>query len=292
MMSYCAEFHIMRDQPGNDLCTANRKNGAADSGERTDKAGGLMSEHQKLRHLRREKGYSLKRLAGLSGISCSHLSEIERGLKRPSIATIERLAGALKVTPSDLWPRLEPRVFPGEKLRQAREARGLKLDEVAEVAGLAPSYLAGLERGELAPSMIALQRLTEALGITVNQLMANSKAMGEKIRWVREQLGLTQAELAEGAEVSPGLVGQIEQGKIQPSLRTIERIAEALHSTPCFLITEQDDIQSFLSALPPELRKLLLDPKVQRILYLVASLNEKEMAAAFKMIRVLKEAMN
>ncbi len=40
-----------------------------------------------------------------AGISYSHLTEIENGNKSPSSATLERLAGALRVRPHDLLRR-------------------------------------------------------------------------------------------------------------------------------------------------------------------------------------------
>ncbi|WP_279236993.1 helix-turn-helix domain-containing protein [Heliorestis convoluta] len=67
-----------------------------------------------------------------------------------------------------------------------------------------------------------------------------------RLRTVREQSGLTQAELAEKAGVSPGLIGQLEQGKVQPSLRTIERISEVLGVTPCYFLVPQPSLDSLL----------------------------------------------
>ena len=47
--------------------------------------------------LRRLHGLSLEQLAGLSGLTKSYLSKVERGLSAPSIATILKLARALGV---------------------------------------------------------------------------------------------------------------------------------------------------------------------------------------------------
>lgn len=53
----------------------------------------------------------------------------------------------------------------GEKLKQAREKLGLVQAEVAEKAGMTPTYYAMIERGEANPSYEKLQKLLKALNI-------------------------------------------------------------------------------------------------------------------------------
>ncbi len=52
----------------------------------------------------------------------------------------------------------EAQYMPPQSLKAAREARGLSLDEVAELAGVKPGYVAMLERTES-----ARKRILEAL---------------------------------------------------------------------------------------------------------------------------------
>ena len=52
--------------------------------------------------------------------------------------------------------------------------------------------------------------------------------MNETIKLRRIQLNLTQQELSERSGVSQQLISQIENGKAQPSLRTITKLAEVL----------------------------------------------------------------
>jgi len=52
--------------------------------------------------------------------------------------------------------------------------------------------------------------------------------MNETIKLRRIKLGLTQQELSELSGVSQQLISQIENGKAQPSLRTITKLAEVL----------------------------------------------------------------
>lgn len=53
--------------------------------------------------LRAQKGLSLKDLSELSGLSKSHINDIENGNKSPTVNTLCRLSLALDVSPHDLF---------------------------------------------------------------------------------------------------------------------------------------------------------------------------------------------
>lgn len=55
------------------------------------------------------------------------------------------------------------------------------------------------------------------------------KKVGENIRKIRKQRGLTQEELAGLARIDPKSIIQIENGKRNPTLKTLRRIALALN---------------------------------------------------------------
>ena len=52
--------------------------------------------------------------------------------------------------------------------------------------------------------------------------------VGKNVRRLRQQKGLTQAELAFAAEIDLTYVGGIERGRRNPSLLVMARVAEAL----------------------------------------------------------------
>lgn len=58
----------------------------------------------------------------------------------------------------------------GPNLRELRLARGLTLDRLAGQSGLTRGYLSLVERGLKTPSISALLRLAEALGVNIAQL--------------------------------------------------------------------------------------------------------------------------
>ncbi len=55
---------------------------------------------ERLRQIRRNRGLTLKQVSVRSGLSISFLSDLERNQTSPSTTSIQRLANALKVSPS------------------------------------------------------------------------------------------------------------------------------------------------------------------------------------------------
>jgi transcriptional regulator with XRE-family HTH domain len=71
--------------------------------------GAAASLGARVRELRRHRGLTLKELGRDAGLSHPFLSQLERGLARPSVTSVERIARALEVPVSMLWtgPRQE-----------------------------------------------------------------------------------------------------------------------------------------------------------------------------------------
>jgi transcriptional regulator with XRE-family HTH domain len=55
-----------------------------------------------------------------------------------------------------------------------------------------------------------------------------NKKLGDKIRVLRKKKELTQEELAYRSELDYSYINQIENGKRNPSMEAVERIAKAL----------------------------------------------------------------
>ncbi|RME92826.1 MAG: XRE family transcriptional regulator [Verrucomicrobia bacterium] len=54
----------------------------------------------------------------------------------------------------------------GANVRRHRAARGWTQEQLAEAAGLDPTYISGIERGRRNPSILNVARLAKALGIS------------------------------------------------------------------------------------------------------------------------------
>lgn len=57
------------------------------------------------------------------------------------------------------------------------------------------------------------------------------KFSGHKIRVMRKELGMSIKELADAADLSTGLISQIERDLVSPSVNAMLRIVDALHTT-------------------------------------------------------------
>ena len=66
--------------------------------------------------------------------------------------------------------------------------------------------------------------------------------IGNKLLQIRKRMGLTQAEVAEAAELSERTYADIERGTVNMRIETILRICNVLHITPNEIMTEEDSI--------------------------------------------------
>jgi len=66
----------------------------------------------------------------------------------------------------------------GDRLRQAREARGWTQDEFAEHAGMSRPHVSRYECGSVIPSVKSLVKLCSELGVTADWLLGLSEEGG------------------------------------------------------------------------------------------------------------------
>lgn len=65
--------------------------------------------------------------------------------------------------------------------------------------------------------------------------------MGDRIKKRRERLNIQTNDLAKLIDVTPSLISQIERSKAFPSILTLKKIADALHTTVGELIGENEN---------------------------------------------------
>lgn len=245
-----------------------------------------------IRALREERRYTLQDLAGRAKISVSYLSEIERGSKQPSLKCIDKLALALNVSKSKIVEGgiSETGLTLGDKVRLMRNEKNMSLQDLADRADISVSYLSEIERGTVYPALSTLRKIAAELGVPPSTLMHHEPSLGRKLKALREEYGLTQAQLAGKAGVTAGLIGQLEQGKVQPSLKTLEKLAAVMGVSSCYFIMEQGAVEQLLNIMSPDLRELLMHPNVQAILNMITNLNEKELQFVIGFIQLLKQS--
>ena len=91
-------------------------------------------------------------------------------------------------------------------------------------------------------------------------LIHDLRAIGNKLYVIRKKSGLTQAEVAERADLSDRTYADIERGTVNMRVETVLRICDALHVTPDEILTQdrdspaarKDEILARLSDCPPK----------------------------------------
>lgn len=154
-----------------------------------------------------------------------------------------------------------------DRLRQARKRQGLTQEELGKKSGLSTYTIQRYEYGRLNPKKDTVAKLAAALNLGYNYTKSGEpyfytfadtvpsreyegvedfnqeqcrnaieKALedvtlsmiGEKIKTVRLQKGVSQAALAKCLGVSAAMIYQYEVGKKKPKVETLSKIAGAL----------------------------------------------------------------
>lgn len=102
----------------------------------------------------------------------------------------------------------------GTDIREARKARGLTLQQVANATKLSVGHLSEIERGIASPSVIALHDIAGAIGITVGWLFHNDEGTDPSERGIVVRADNRRSLVYESGIkdqlLSPHLHGQLE----------------------------------------------------------------------------------
>lgn len=69
-------------------------------------------------------------------------------------------------------------------------------------------------------------------------------SLGDRIKNIRKEVGYTQADLREKANISKGYLSEIENDKQEPSLKVLRRIAKALGISTSYLLSEFENYEN------------------------------------------------
>lgn len=131
---------------------------------------------KRLRALRRQHNIGGKPLSIAANLSGTAVLRIESEASVPSVDVVAKLATVLHVSPGYLAYGIEPSlpssvgesaITLAERLRQVRELRGLSLNALAKVSGVARTTIGYIEGGETSPSVATVELLARALGVSV-----------------------------------------------------------------------------------------------------------------------------
>lgn len=125
----------------------------------------------------------------------------------------------------------------GEKLRELREERNLSQKELGDkMGGITQQTIAQYEKKETVPKFETVSKIANALEINPNifysdfsqSVADDSEEIGERIKELRKSKGVSQKELAQKTGLSIGSIQGYEQGRYNPKLEAIVKIAGAL----------------------------------------------------------------
>lgn len=102
---------------------------------------------RRVREARRERGLSQEGLADRSNLSVNMVGYIERGIRAPSLETIERLGTALDVEPASLL-QFHPRdVVEESRARALKEIEGILREAPPDYIRIVSRFLKDLKKG-------------------------------------------------------------------------------------------------------------------------------------------------
>lgn len=197
----------------------------------------------KLRSVRTSRNLTLNKVSSRLGVTPSYLSEIERGNKTPSLKVLCNLSRYFDLPRNFFRDVLED---PGDEVmsfNEMMESRRKELDltrnELARSIGWPGTYVEAVESGDREVPEKFLRDLAEALQFPRFFFeFSASKAIGKKVKFFRNNEGLTQEKLAEKSELSTSLVSKIERGQVKPSLQTLVKLSKAIGVSPCCFVLQ------------------------------------------------------
>jgi transcriptional regulator with XRE-family HTH domain len=76
---------------------------------------------------------------------------------------------------AQVQPTAGPKWAFGNVLREARQAKGLSQEQLAEAAGLDRSFISLVERGIQSPNIVVLLKVADVLGVRASELIARTE---------------------------------------------------------------------------------------------------------------------
>lgn len=98
----------------------------------------------------------------------------------------------------------------GQKIRGARESRGITLDELASRTGLTKSFISQIERGKSNPSLSSLRAIVQELGIPMVGLFDNEQRSKIVVRKDKRKSFSIPDSILKFELLSPDLTKQME----------------------------------------------------------------------------------
>ena len=177
---------------------------------------------ERIRAARKAAGMSREELARRLELSVSRIAQMESGYVKDKKA--EEVIEMIK--PENSGKEV------GQQVRDARKAAGMKIKDVAELAGVAPGTMAAMECGHISAARAKeiIQLIQDAPKAARSFQLAQSKEAGSRIRDARKAAGLSQKELGVILRVPESAVSRMELGDV--TKERAEEIIRRIHGAP------------------------------------------------------------
>lgn len=139
----------------------------------------------------------------------------------------------------------------GDKIKELRKDKNLTQIQLSEKLGIAQSTLGMIESNRRPAGRKTLLKLAEFFNVTIDYLLSEDTTLinndislsilGDKIKKLRKEMGMTQQELAKSINVSRSTIGMIEANKQGTSNETLLKLAKVLNTTVENLLSDTDD---------------------------------------------------
>lgn len=127
----------------------------------------------------------------------------------------------------------------GELIKKNRLEKGLTQKQLGEMANIAEPTIRRYELGKLNPKYKTLQKIADALGVSVMEFLPkpskSKEQQGKRLYEARTLKGMTIEELAEKTQISVETLRNYENGTQIPHFSQIYKICEALELDYNFL---------------------------------------------------------
>ena len=131
----------------------------------------------------------------------------------------------------------------GNNIKKYRKIKGLTQIQLAEKINKSESIIRKYEANNVKPNIEMLNKISDALNVSVSELISDentSQMIGKNVSKYREALSISQRELARRVGMSGQFISKIENNLNNPSLETLNKIAEALNVSVSELISDEN----------------------------------------------------
>jgi len=244
-----------------------------------------MQLGKQIQKWRQENGISLEELARKLNTALAQVIDMESG-KEMSADELLKIARVLDEEPQNKtinkYYKRDGKTSTsavGERLRFYREERGMSISELGRQAGLSAAHLSEIERSLATPSLKTLEKISQVLDVPTGSFLPADldETLGQKVRRLREAMGITQKELGEMLGVSYSMITQIETDRAQPSLKTLNNLADIFGISSFYFVLDIEDEYYREQNQSTALKTALKRPEIRKVIDLIAAWTNEEL---------------